>query len=173
MLQHQENDERQSVQEIIESNQNLTVRQKEVVRVFLQSGNKNQVARELKMRPDTVREHLIAAKNKSQEIRSLIEKQELRGSRKRVSSNADEIATSSELLELIAKQDYKCALTGECLKDPSAAELDHCIPLNLGGTNKIDNLQWVLKSINRMKGTLPQAEFIELCKKVANFSKTI
>jgi 5-methylcytosine-specific restriction endonuclease McrA len=70
------------------------------------------------------------------------------------------------------KQDGKCAFTGEPLILGQNASLDHIIPKCKGGSSTIDNLQWVLTSINSGKHDLTQEEFIRLCKLVAKNHST-
>lgn len=50
--------------------------------------------------------------------------------------------------------------------DPEAFELDHVIAMDDGGTDDPSNLQAVHPLINRMKGTLGSAQFVELCRAV-------
>lgn len=42
--------------------------------------------------------------------------------------------------------------------------LDHIVPLSRGGTNALDNLQWVDLSCNLMKGALSHDEFLTLMR---------
>jgi hypothetical protein len=74
------------------------------------------------------------------------------------------------LMGKIKAQNYRCALSGVKLI-PSKAEVDHIVPLSKGGSNSIDNLQWVHKVINRMKGNMSQDDFIRLCSKVATWTR--
>lgn len=79
------------------------------------------------------------------------------------------------LNELYERQGHKCALSGISI------EPDLSLPINQqymsidridsskGYTN--DNVQWVDKRINMMKGTLSNEEFIDLCNKVSSYSK--
>jgi hypothetical protein len=64
------------------------------------------------------------------------------------------------------KQEGKCFYTGEQLIVGQNASLDHIIPKCKGGLNTIDNLQWVLTSINAGKSDLTSEEFIRLCRLV-------
>lgn len=75
-------------------------------------------------------------------------------------------ATRKEILELLESQSYRCALSGVSLT-PETAELDHILPVSMGGTNLIDNLQVLHKEVNRMKGNMDNARFVELCKLVS------
>jgi len=75
---------------------------------------------------------------------------------------------------LFLKQDGRCAITLLPIKFPSL--FDHRCSASL---DRIDsskgyessNIQWLHKEINRMKGTLSQLNFVEMCKNVAqNYS---
>lgn len=79
-------------------------------------------------------------------------------------------AFASELRKLIENQGYKCALTGVHLT-PNTAELDHITPIKKGGSNEIENLQWVSMQVNRAKGSMLQSEFIEMCRLVCENAK--
>jgi CRISPR/Cas system Type II protein with McrA/HNH and RuvC-like nuclease domain len=74
------------------------------------------------------------------------------------------------LFELLNKQRYKCALSGQELT-PENVSLDHVVPLCDGGSDDIENVQLVTLEINRMKSTLPNSRFVELCQHVARTSK--
>ncbi|MBX3452495.1 MAG: HNH endonuclease [Planctomycetaceae bacterium] len=70
-----------------------------------------------------------------------------------------------EILALIERQDFRCALTGERLT-PDTTALDHIIPISRNGAHTIENAQVVQKEVNRAKGTLANEEFIVLCRAV-------
>jgi len=78
--------------------------------------------------------------------------------------------TAVQLKRLIETQDFRCAASGELI-EPSTATLDHKIPVTNGGTNDIDNLQWLHAEVNRMKGTLSPDRFLELCRKITLWNK--
>lgn len=80
------------------------------------------------------------------------------------------VASKTEIISLVRRQNYSCALTGELLV-PEDAALDHVVALTEGGTSTADNLQIVSKEINQMKGTLSNDLFVALCCKVADFSR--
>jgi CRISPR/Cas system Type II protein with McrA/HNH and RuvC-like nuclease domain len=85
-------------------------------------------------------------------------------------NQANEMATKTELMRLIKVQNYRCALSGfELTVDNS--ELDHKLPVSMGGDNSINNLQWVSKEVNRAKGTMSNADFIDMCKKVSSWNR--
>lgn len=73
--------------------------------------------------------------------------------------------TAKQILGLIEKQGYRCALSGRQLT-PETASLDHIEPLSRGGTHDISNLQVVEYQVNTAKGTLTVAEFLQLCQDV-------
>lgn len=79
-------------------------------------------------------------------------------------------ATASELKQSLEKQEYRCALSGIPLT-PEDAELDHKIAIRNGGTNLIDNLQWLNTEVNRAKGTMSQEAFILMCRRVAEWTR--
>ncbi len=80
--------------------------------------------------------------------------------------------TAGELEELIERQGYRCALSGLMLT-PDSASLDHKTPVAKGGSNKLDNLQWVEPRVNKCKHTLTNDEFLQLCKDVVCHMETI
>jgi len=70
------------------------------------------------------------------------------------------------MMDLLEKQDHRCALTGWFLT-PDNAELDHKLPRSKGGTDEIENLQWVINFVNKAKGRMSNDEFIAMCKDVS------
>jgi 5-methylcytosine-specific restriction endonuclease McrA len=72
------------------------------------------------------------------------------------------------LKKLLEKQNYRCAYSSELLLigHPDSS-IDHKIPRARGGTNDIDNLQWVAKRINQMKTDFTHEEFLEMCERIA------
>ena len=75
-----------------------------------------------------------------------------------------------QLKEIAEQQNYTCPYTGDKLIPGFNMSLDHIISKSEGGVNTVDNVQWVTWHINVAKSSLSHAEFIELCKKVANRS---
>jgi hypothetical protein len=78
--------------------------------------------------------------------------------------------TQSFLVDLIEKQQYRCAVSGIELV-PEIASLDHIVPVSKGGKHVVDNVVWVHSEINRMKGQLSMDEFISFCNKVVQYSR--
>ena len=78
---------------------------------------------------------------------------------------------SEDILTLLRRQNFKCALTGQTLT-PQTAHLDHIVPLARGGTDAIENLQILHRDVNLAKHTLTVNEFIQLCRDVLNYHDT-
>lgn len=74
--------------------------------------------------------------------------------------------TAKQIMELIERQQFRCALSGRPLT-PETASLDHIVPLSRGGTHELSNLWIVDYQVNTAKGTLTVEEFVTLCRDVA------
>jgi hypothetical protein len=76
--------------------------------------------------------------------------------------------------ELFLKQNKKCALSGLPItlgitrEDETTASLDRIDPL--GGYTE-DNVQWVHKHVNYMKGIFEQDYFVEICQRISSLSQ--
>ncbi|MBC8350455.1 MAG: hypothetical protein H8E66_00615 [Planctomycetes bacterium] len=73
--------------------------------------------------------------------------------------------TEREVLELLERQDYRCALTGRKL-EPDSSALDHILAVSRGGEHCIANAQVLHREVNQAKGTMTNEEFIQLCREV-------
>lgn len=72
------------------------------------------------------------------------------------------------LKALLVAQGFRCVYSGKLLAVGSPdTHLDHKIPRSRGGTNNIENLQWVSKRVNMMKTTFTHEEFIRACAVIA------
>lgn len=71
-----------------------------------------------------------------------------------------------QLLEKLNQQGNACAISGLPISE-SDADIDHIIPVSRGGSSEIENLQWVSRKINRMKGSMTSEEFVDMCLMVA------
>jgi 5-methylcytosine-specific restriction endonuclease McrA len=74
-----------------------------------------------------------------------------------------------QIIGILAKQEYRCALSGVPLI-PESSTLDHKHPISLGGTDDIENLQWLHVDVNRAKGNMPHEDFVLMCKRVATWN---
>lgn len=71
-----------------------------------------------------------------------------------------------ELLDLYNKQNGLCAYSDRKLVFGKNAEVDHIIPRARGGTNTIDNLQWLDADINFFKNSMTHDELVQVCKTI-------
>lgn len=84
------------------------------------------------------------------------------------------LITKQDLLEIIKKQDYKCALSGIPLtcqltqgkKYKTNASLDRIIP---GEPYTKENIQLVCAALNSWRGDTELDEFVEFCRQVTLF----
>lgn len=142
--------------------QAITSRQAEYLEVYRKTGSASKTARVMGVREDSVRDalRLVAKSFGKKTISELLE-----GTDYRVNKQS-ELPTAKDLVRLIKSQEYRCALTGEKLT-PKTSELDHKIPRSKDGSDAIENLQWLDRTINRMKGQMTNEQFIAACKRVA------
>jgi len=75
--------------------------------------------------------------------------------------------TAGQVLELVTRQNFKCAISGRTLT-PETASLDHIVPLGRGGDHALENLWVVHHQVNLAKGTLTVEEFVTMCRDVAS-----
>jgi predicted DNA-binding protein YlxM (UPF0122 family) len=143
----------------------ITERQREYFNKYKELHTYQKVADFFNVRREAVESAIKSAKRKCEKIAFEVD---LIQEKRRNATEKHLAATTGELMELVKKQDFKCALTGQDITDPSLASLDHIVPVSNGGGNEVNNLQWVLSEVNRMKGTLTQERFIELCCKIAS-----
>lgn len=141
----------------------ITARQEEYLQAYKATGSASKAAKLLGVAPDTVNEglHRVCRKLGLDEIRQLLDSEQRRSS--------GQVATPAELMKLLKQQEYRCALTGEKLT-PNTAELDHKTPKSKGGEDSLPNLQWLDKTVNRMKGRMTVEEFVAVCKRVVQWT---
>jgi hypothetical protein len=90
-------------------------------------------------------------------------------------SKKDTDVTGKDLVELLKKQKGKCALTGETLTCKKVkgeyiktnASIDRIIA---GEGYNIENIQLVCRAVNSFRHDLTISQFINWCKKVANYA---
>lgn len=85
--------------------------------------------------------------------------------------------TLDQIWNLFEKQNHKCALSGILLKfnNPGERATEQTASLDRIDSNKgytIDNVRWVHKTINNMRGELSDSTFLEFCQKIINHNKT-
>lgn len=87
--------------------------------------------------------------------------------------------TKEILIEVLKKQNYKCALTNKKLtcilsaKDgpcPTNASIDRILA---GGPYSIENIQLVCRAVNSFRNNMPLDDFIEWCRSVAETHKAV
>lgn len=88
---------------------------------------------------------------------------------KKHASGVDTPVSMGGVLDLLERQGFRCALTGRSLT-PDTAALDHIVPVRCGGEHVLENTQVLHKEVNRAKGPLTNAEFIDLCREAVGWS---
>lgn len=73
-------------------------------------------------------------------------------------------------MDKLKEQEHRCALSGISLH-PETTELDHIVPISSGGDDSANNLQFLDGRVHLMRGTIPVDEFVELCCRVADYSR--
>ena len=139
----------------------LTHRQQEYIAAYMKTGSPTEVAGIMKITGST--------KGVSKRLTQITRLMGLSGVRDLKPTIRGKTATTVELKMLIEKQKYRCALSGIKLV-PDASQLDHIEPLAADGTNEINNLQWLDSVVNKAKGTLSQSDFIQMCRRVAQWN---
>jgi 5-methylcytosine-specific restriction endonuclease McrA len=144
-----------------EAQKETTTRQMEYLEKYLETASLLATAVFFGVRQDTVRNslRLVASKRGLARVNELLPKE------KRSIRNTKS-TTTSDLMKLLENQQYRCALSGVLLH-PDNCSLDHILPVSLGGSDSIDNLQWVSREVNKAKGNTDNNEFVLLCKRVA------
>ena len=145
-----------------EAYKRLTFRQQQYIAAYLAHKSPSKIAVELNLEssPKTIGKTLrkICDRMGVERVPMLVDKEDKAS------------ATSAALKQMIEQQGYRCALSGEKLT-PSNATLDHRIPVSDGGSSELDNLQWLHVDVNRMKGSLDQERFIQICKRVTEWAR--
>lgn len=72
-----------------------------------------------------------------------------------------------EIQSLFQQQDGKCSYSGLSIRLGVDADLDHRVPVSKGGTNEIENLQWVHDMANTMKWHYTEDEFLNMVRLIA------
>jgi hypothetical protein len=137
----------------------LPERQKAYIAAYMKTGSPIAVAKEVGVSG--------SSRTISKTLAKIAKRMGLEGLRELgVNPKQQDSVTAVSLRNLVESQKYRCALTGDELT-PKVAQLDHKKPLAKGGTNDIENLQWVTKQVNHAKGTISQDDFVAMCIRVA------
>lgn len=78
--------------------------------------------------------------------------------------------STTNVLHLLERQEYRCALTGRDLT-PQTAALDHIVAIRCGGEHVIENTQVLHKDVNRAKGSVTNVQFIQMCREVVKWAR--
>lgn len=70
--------------------------------------------------------------------------------------------------EVFEAQGGRCALSGMPIELNITASLDR---IDSSQGYHVENIQWLHKDINRLKSNWPENQFIELCRKVAQYAE--
>lgn len=86
--------------------------------------------------------------------------------------NREWAISADDAIEVFEKQGGRCAMTGVELTTDGAfnditASLDR---IDNGAGYTKDNIQWVHKGVNFMRGDMPLGEFVDACRAVADHS---
>ena len=144
---------------------NLTELQREALIAYQCGGSVMQAAKRLSRSYKSVQESLLAIRNKLglSSITELADSSMVTGD---AIASSEQAITEARLLTLLEHAGFKCALSGLPL-EPDNANLDHKVPISQGGEHSLDNVHWVRKEINAMKGTMDVDEFVSFCCAVA------
>ena len=76
--------------------------------------------------------------------------------------------TEQDYQKILIKQDYKCAYTNNKLIPRINMTLDHKIPISRDPelAKCIDNVHWVIYSVNVFKNYMTHNEFLQICKTI-------
>ncbi|MEI2580926.1 GmrSD restriction endonuclease domain-containing protein [Scytonema sp. PRP1] len=66
--------------------------------------------------------------------------------------------SETDKIELLKEQGNRCAISGAPLFMGDEIEVDHHVPLSIGGVDSVENLQMAYKDSNRRKGAKPPSD---------------
>lgn len=105
---------------------------------------------------DEDRINFFRTPEESKKLRKAREK--VKGSRRRAKMNGRH--TVAEINQMFVDQDYKCKGCGDCIKEYH--ERDHIMPIALGGSDNIENIQLLCRPCNSRKGAMHPDEWFKL-----------
>ncbi len=59
-------------------------------------------------------------------------------------------ASNSKYQKVAERQNYKCPICGEHIVQEEPLQLHHIIPVNKGGTDKLENLTWMHEACHKI-----------------------
>lgn len=133
----------------------------------VRAAKREHMARRRAADPDRVRaynrqQHALNKDKRNRQLREWNSKRLFRSRANRLKG-----ITARNLARLWRDQRGLCALTGRRLD--RTAEVDHKLPKTRGGTDALENLQWVCREANRAKRDLTDLEFLALCQSVTSW----
>lgn len=67
--------------------------------------------------------------------------------------------TANDIADILKRQRYQCAECGVSVRKRSDRQVDHIMPLKLGGSNNSSNLQVLCNTCNKVKGAKHPVDF--------------
>lgn len=167
------------VVEELAGEESLTERQRDVLNAYRQHGSIAKAADALGISTDTAKEHMGKVRRKfgveSVNDLRLTPLTNSQFAETKIHSDVDDSGqdastkiTAVALMRLLEDQRFRCALSGVELT-PSTMAADHIVPLSEGGEHCMGNIQLVTDRINVAKGTMPNDEFVAMCRAVAGY----
>jgi 5-methylcytosine-specific restriction endonuclease McrA len=81
---------------------------------------------------------------------------------KNISKSSTGSVKSAKLLGMkLVRQKFRCPYTGIYIHIGNNASIDHIVPRSKGGTNDLENLEWVHVAVNTLKGDMDREEFVK------------
>lgn len=146
----------------------ITEKQASYLRLYKECGSLCEVAKKTGVHISTVKESLesAAAKLGYGNYKEMVPK-EVSAKITATGASKKKVRKSkvSEIVDLVEAQGFRCAISGVELT-PEQAVLDHKQALARGGSDDIENLQWLDKDVNRAKGIMTNEEFIAMCRRI-------
>lgn len=77
------------------------------------------------------------------------------------------------LQDKLKSQDFKCFYSGVTIVPGINASIEHVVPRSHGcDSADISNIVWIDLRVNKMKGSMPLNQFIEICSQIINTYNT-
>ncbi len=79
--------------------------------------------------------------------------------------------TEQDLRVIMDQQEFRCVLCGGQLSEGGGWDIDHVVPVALGGESTVSNLEILCRLCNRGKWSSTNDQYVEHCKQVVLFSE--